>query len=186
MGSVTRDTSLSELAAIVSQALAAAGITATLSGGGAVSLYSANEYESRDLDFVTSERTSTIAAALAPLGFSHVPGARQFEHPETDYYVEFPPGPLGFGETVVPDDEATTLQTEFGLLRIVTPTQSVMDRLAAYVSWTDNPSFDQAVMVARRHPIDWPALHAWARLEKIDTAVVDRLGKRVGGSARGR
>jgi hypothetical protein len=182
MRSVTRDTSLDELAALVSQALEAAGITATLSGGGAVSLYSANEYESRDLDFVTSERTKTIAAAIAPLGFGHVPGARQFEHPATEFYVEFPPGPLGFGETTVRDDEATTLQTEFGPLRIVTPTQSVMDRLAAYVNWTDNPSFDQAVMVARRHPIDWVTLSEWARRERIDAAVIDRLRKRaIGG-----
>ena len=181
MRSVTHDMSLAELAALVSQALEATGITATLSGGGAVSLYSANEYESRDLDFVTSERTNALAAAIAPLGFRHVTGARQFEHPDTDYYVEFPPGPLGFGETTVRDDEATTLQTEFGPLRVVTPTQSVMDRLAAYVNWTDNPSFDQAIMVARRHPIDWPALYEWARLERIDTAVVDRLRKRVVG-----
>lgn len=179
MSSVTSETSLGELAALVSQALDAAGITATLSGGGAVSLYTLNEYESCDLDFVTSERIRVIAAAIKPLGFSHVTGARQFEHPETEYYVEFPPGPLGFGETVAGDDEATTLYTDFGPLRIVTPTQSVMDRLAAYVSWTDNPSFDQAVMVARRHPIDWAALRAWTRLEGIDTALIDRLEKRV-------
>ena len=132
----------------------------------------------RDLDFVTSERTRAIAAAIAPLGFSHVPGARQFEHPGTEFYVEFPPGPLGFGETTVRDDEATTLQTEFGSLRIVTPTQSVMDRLAAYANWRDNPSFDQAVMVARRHLIDWPALHEWASRERIDATVIDRLKKR--------
>jgi hypothetical protein len=178
MRSVTHDTSLEELAAIVSQALEAAGIAATLSGGGAVSLYSANEYESGDLDFVTSEGTKAIAVAIGPLGFSRVAGARQFEHPDTDCFVEFPTGPLGFGETVVRDDEATTLQTKFGPLRIVTPTQSVMDRLAAYVNWNDNPSFDQAIMVARRHPVEWPALFEWARLERIDSAVIDRLKKR--------
>ncbi|HEY5548765.1 MAG TPA: hypothetical protein VIL17_04140 [Coriobacteriia bacterium] len=182
MRSVTHDTSLEELAALVSRALEAAGIMATLSGGAAVSLYSANEYESCDLDFVTSERTSAIAVAIAPLGFRRVPGARQFEHPATAYYVEFPPGPLGFGETSVRDDEAATLQTGFGPLRIVTPTQCVMDRLAAYVSWADNPSFDQAIMVARRHPIDWSALCEWARLERIDSAVIDRLKKRVVGT----
>ena len=39
MMSINHDTSLEELAALVSQALEAAGITATLSGGGAVVLY---------------------------------------------------------------------------------------------------------------------------------------------------
>lgn len=175
---ISSNTSLAELAALISQALETAGIAATLSGGGAVTLYSTNEYESCDLDFVTSARVEAIGSAIAPLGFGRTPGARQFEHPETDYYVEFPPGPLGFGETAVRDDEATTLHTEFGPVRIVTPTQSVMDRLAAYVNWTDNPSFDQAIMVARRHPIDWPALHEWARLEGIDSAIVDRLKRR--------
>jgi hypothetical protein len=79
------------------------------------------------------------------------------------------------------DDDATTLQTKFGPLRVVTPTQSVMDRLAAYVNWTDNPSFDQAVMVARRNPIDWPALYEWARRERIDGTVVDRFKGKAGG-----
>ncbi len=175
MSAINRETSAEELAALVSQALKSAGIRATLSGGGAVTLYSDNEYESRDLDFVTNARNDAIAKALAALGFRRVAGARQFEHPETDYYVEFPPGPLGFGETSISDDDATVLQTRYGPLRIITPTQSVMDRLAAYVHWNDNQSLDQAVMVARRHDIDWPALYEWAGRERIGPRLIDRL-----------
>ncbi|HEY3317761.1 MAG TPA: hypothetical protein VGK50_05010 [Coriobacteriia bacterium] len=141
-------------------------------------LYSDNEYGSCDLDFISNARNEAIAKALAPLGFRRVPGARQFEHPGTDYYVEFPPGPLAFGETVVAESEATTLQTRFGPLRIVTPTQSVMDRLAAYVHWNDNQSFDQAVMVARRRGIDWDALEEWARHERVDPKVIGKLRRR--------
>jgi hypothetical protein len=175
---INRDMSVEELAALVSQALESAGIRATLSGGAAVTLYSDNEYESRDLDFITNARNDAIARALAPLGFSRVAGARQFEHPETDYYVEFPPGPLGFGETFVLDDEATVLQTEFGPLRIITPTQSAMDRLAAYLHWNDNQSLDQAVMIARRHAVDWAALDEWAMRERGGEGLIDRLRKR--------
>lgn len=51
--SINPETSLEELAAIVSQALAQAGIDAVLSGGGTVAQYSENEYMSADLDFVT-------------------------------------------------------------------------------------------------------------------------------------
>lgn len=181
MGRVTRDTSLEELAALVSQALEAAGIRATLSGGGAVSMYSDNQYQSYDLDFITSERNTNIAKALEPLGFRYEPGMRDFHHPDSDYYVEFPPGPLAFGETVVPDEDAATLQTAFGPLRIVTPTQSVMDRLASYVAWNDNQAFDQAVMVARRHSLEWPALLAWSKREGIAPTVIDRLRSRAGG-----
>lgn len=180
MDRVTRETTIEELAALVSQALERAGITATLSGGGAVTLYSENEYMSSDLDFVTSARKDAIAEAIAPLGFRLVPGARQFEHPESELFAEFPPGPLAFGDTVVSDEEATTLDTEFGPLRIVTPTQSVMDRVAAYAHWNDNQSLDQAIMVARRQDIAWRALYEWAERDGIDTAVVDKLRGSVG------
>ena len=54
MPGIDENTPVEQVAALVSQALEAAGIEATLSGGGAVSIYSANMYESRDLDFVTS------------------------------------------------------------------------------------------------------------------------------------
>lgn len=163
---------------LVSEALANAGIVATLSGGGAVSLYSENEYASYDLDFVTSERNSAIAKAIEPLGFVYEPGTREFNNPDTEYYVEFPPGPLAFGETVIPDEQAAVLKTEYGPLRIVTPTQSVMDRLAAYCAWNDNQAFDQAVMVARRQPLDWDALAEWGRRERVRPDLVDRLRKR--------
>ena len=175
-----RETSLEELAAIVSQALERAGIRATLSGGAAVSMYTDNEYQSYDLDFVSSERNTIIAKAIEPLGFRYQAGMREFRHPDTDYYVEFPSGPLSFGETVVPDADAAKLQTVFGPIRIVTPTQSVMDRLAPYVTWNDNQAFDQAVMIARRHSLDWSALQEWAEREGMDPKVIDRLRKRAG------
>ncbi len=175
MSRIGASTSLVELAAIVSQTLEHAGIKATLSGGGAVMFYSRNEYESYDLDFVTSAANTAIASALVPLGFRHVSGSREFRHPETDYYVEFLPGPLAFGETAVSDDEAITLETAFGPLRIVSPTQSVMDRLAAYAHWKDNQALDQAIMIARRQPLDWTALRAWASRASVDDALIRKL-----------
>ena len=152
----------------------------TLSGGGAVALYSDNEYLSCDLDFVSSARLAAIRDAIGPLGFRRVAGARQFEHPETPYYVEFPPGPLAFGDTAFSDDEAAVLQTVYGPVRIVTPIQILMDRLAAYVHWKDNQSFDQAVMVARRQSVDWRALYEWARRDGIADSVIDKLRGQVG------
>lgn len=178
MSKITPQTSAEELAVLVSQALEREGITAILSGGGAVSIYSGNEYQSCDLDFITNARNDAIARAIAPLGFRHVAGLRQFEHPENDFYVEFPPGPLAFGETVVPEDDVPALQTTYGPLRIVTPTQSIMDRLAAYLHWKDRQAFDQAVMVARRQKIDWDVLAEWARREGADGGLIDSLRRR--------
>lgn len=52
MAEITEKTTLTELAAIVSDALQRTDIVATLSGGAAVSIYTENRYQSEDLDFV--------------------------------------------------------------------------------------------------------------------------------------
>jgi hypothetical protein len=175
MGTITVDTTLEELAALVSQALEQAGILAILSGGAAVSLYSDNEYESSDLDFVSSEQLKAIGDAIAPLGFRRRGKARHFEHPDTHWYLEFPPGPVAFGATSIATEEIPVLETAYGPLRVVTPTQIIMDRLAAYAAWNDNPSWDQAIMVASHHRVDWPALRDWAAHEGVDAALIDSL-----------
>ena len=69
MAEITSSTSLEELAAIISQALEAAGILATLSGGAAVSIYTNNRYQSEDHNFVRSAATSKLANAVEALGF---------------------------------------------------------------------------------------------------------------------
>ena len=97
MAEITEATSIEELAVIISEALEAAGITATLSGGGAVSIYSKNQYMSHDLDFVTSADPRSLLKAIAPLGFAQGAFKRLYEHPRTKWLVEFPTGPLGFG-----------------------------------------------------------------------------------------
>lgn len=179
MSRIDRSTSIVEIASLVSQALDAAGITAVLSGGAAVSVYSENEYASVDLDFVTSARNVTIAKALEPLGFMHAEGRKELVHPDSDFTVEFPPGPLAFGATVADTMGGAIVDTEFGPLRIVTPTQSVMDRLAHFVAWNDNQAFDQAAMVARRCHVDWAQLERWAEQEGVSASVLDRLRRRV-------
>lgn len=133
---IDQNTPVAQVAALVSQALEAAGIEATRSGGGAVSIFSANAYESRDLDFVTSAGGAAIERAIAPLGFHRRSRyAREFDHPTSPWYVEFPPGPLAFGVAVVDHRDVPTVQTAYGPLRIVTPTHIIMDRLAAYAHW---------------------------------------------------
>jgi hypothetical protein len=160
--SITPNTSPLELAAIIARALEDAALTAVLSGGAAVSIYSGGRYESSDLDFVSSEQISRLAAALTPLGFTQADG-RHFEHPNTDYYVEFPPGPLAVGGLLI--TEWDQLQTDLGVIHILSPTQIVMDRLAAFIHWNDPPSLDQAVLVAQKHPLDWESLEDWVSRE---------------------
>lgn len=181
MSVIGPSTSLEELAALVSSALDNAGIIATLSGGGAVSIYTDNEYKSCDLDFITSQRNDVIAEALGPLGFCYQPGKKEFEHPDTDYYVEFPSGPLSFGSTlVVSHQDTTTVETCYGPIKIVTPTQSAMDRLTHYFAWGDRQALDQVIMIARRHPLDWGELSRWIMQEGEDPGVLDAIRKKIG------
>jgi hypothetical protein len=88
MAEITEATSIEELAVIISEALEAAGITATLSGGGAVSIYSHNQYMSHDLDFVTSADPKSLLMAIAPLGFVQSSSKRLYEHPRTPHYQQ--------------------------------------------------------------------------------------------------
>ena len=97
---IDADTTSVELAAIISQTLEQAGIIATLSGGGAVSMYSDNRYQSKDLDFVTAERRDRLSAALKPLGFALAKDRRHFTHPNTNLFVEFPSAPLEFQDWI--------------------------------------------------------------------------------------
>ena len=159
---------------MVSDALQRAGIVATLSGGGAVALYTENRYQSEDLDFVTTASLVDIEAALEPLGFVHSGNPRQsvFEHPSSKWYLEFPPAPLGFGGTYVDASACNVLSTALGAIRIITPTQCVMDRLAAAASWHDLPSQEQAVMVATSQAaqLNWDELRDWVLREGIAAA----------------
>ena len=158
-----KDSTLTEVAARVSAALQGAGIIATLSGGSAVTIYTQNDYESRGMDFVTAAMLNELKPVMEQLGFVHTANRRLsvFEHPEIEWYVEFVAAPISFGATQVNAEECGSLETPAGLLRVITPTQSVMDRLAAAFAWGDAQSREQALMVARQQTIDWSELRRW-------------------------
>lgn len=170
---ITSRTTLTELAAIISGALERTNIVATLSGGAAVSIYSENRYQSADLDFVTTALIGELKIALEPLGFKHSgnPRLSVFDHPATAWYVEFPPAPLGFGGTYVDPSNCARIETNFGKLRIITPTHSVMDRLIAAAAWNEPQSLEQALLVVSHQvdKIDWDELDRWVLQEGIVT-----------------
>ncbi|MCL2606790.1 MAG: hypothetical protein FWD93_05880 [Coriobacteriia bacterium] len=159
----------------MSTALEEAGITAALSGGGAVSVYTQNEFESYDLDFVTLRYIDDVRTVMSALDFDFVVGSRYFTHSQTEFVVEFPTGPLAFGLTEVDMDETNIREYLNGVLRIITPTQAVMDRMAAFYHWNDNQSRQQAIRVIRNNEIDWSELNAWAEVEGIDRSVIEKL-----------
>lgn len=170
MTTISKDMPVAALAALVCQGLADHGIDAVLTGGAVVTIYSENEYRSDDLDFICTARQKDLIHAMASLGFKPDKG-RYFVHPDTDLFIEFPAPPLAIGNE--PVTQVAEQQLPTGMLKLLTPTQCVMDRLAAFYHWNDPQARRQAAMVAARHPIDWAEVERWSRgegaLEKYRT-----------------
>lgn len=153
-----------ELAARISTALDKAGVLAVLSGGAAVQIYTENAYLTPDLDFVTSARHQDLEPVMSKLGFMRVKDTpRYYKHPASDYYVEFPAGPVAVGSKVL--YQWGRVDTPAGSIIILTPTQCVMDRLSAYYAWNDPQGLKQAVLVASKHDIDLQEIKAWSKQE---------------------
>jgi len=159
---ISDSTTIEELAALVSEALSRAGITAVLSGGGAVQIYTSGMYVSRDLDFVSPASVRELSAAVRSLGFERTAG-RHFVHPECRFTLEFPPWPLAVGSQLV--REWAEQKVTYGVFQMLSPTQCVMDRLAAYYFWKDRQALDQAVAVARTHGADQVEIQRWSDSE---------------------
>jgi hypothetical protein len=158
-----------EVAALVCSTLARHGIEVVLSGGAVVSIYSENEYESYDLDFIRTGVAKNVGTAMQELGFRKE--GRHWKHQATRYWVEFPPGPVEVGGTLL--TEFAERRTRVGVLRLLSPTECVMDRLAAYYHWDDPQGLDQALTVARRHRVDLATIEAWSLRE----GAVEKFGR---------
>jgi hypothetical protein len=159
---IDEHTPLEELAALVCTTLEAHGISVVLSGGAVVSIYSEAEYVSYDLDFVPIGLARKVDAAMESLGFEKT--RRHWTHPKSRYWVEFPPGPVAIGEETI--RHFAERETRMGTLRLLAPTECVMDRLAWYFHDADTQCLDQAVGVATRHPVDLKRIARWARAER--------------------
>lgn len=88
---------------------------------------------------------------------------RYFKHPDSQFFVEFPPGPLSIGEEPVKQIVEKKLST--GVLKVISPTDCVKDRLAAYYHWGDQQSLLQAILVAQRNEINIDEIRSWSRVE---------------------
>ena len=159
---ITVASPIEEVAATVSETLAKAGLIAVLSGGATVWIYSDGRYKSRDLDFVTPATISEIAAALEPLGFRRTEG-RHFVHESTLFTLEFPAWPLAVGRKVL--RKWSEKRFAHGTIQMLSPTQCVMDRLAAFYHWKDHQALDQAIAVARAQDVNLDEVRRWSATE---------------------
>jgi hypothetical protein len=158
---ISKDLTLAELAALIATELKKLNIECVLTGGAVVSIYTDNKYQSSDLDYISPNDQKEIEQAVAKLGF--IKEGRIFTHPNTAFYVEFPKGPLSIGNQLIKAEGELTISGN--KLILLSPTQSVMDRLAAFYHWNDRQSLDQAVWISEKHPINFAKVKAWSKNE---------------------
>jgi hypothetical protein len=154
---------IKELAALVCRMLNEQGMDAVLVGGACVSIYSKNKYISYDLDFVSHAALNDITAVLNDLGFKRE-SSRHFVRADCPYFIEFVAPPLSIGSERV--RKRDKIKTRFGSVTLLTPTDCVKDRLAAFYHWNDPQALEQAVMVAKAQKVDLKDVKRWSAAER--------------------
>ncbi len=152
-----------ELAALVCTHLDKNDFRCVLSGGGCVSVYTHNKYQSNDLDFIElySNNTTDFKKIMSEIGFTFENG--YFKSEKFKFIVEFPKGPLSIGSEPINNYE--TLDFSTGKLFLLSVTDCIKDRLAAYYFWNDNQSLIQALMVAKSNEVDLKEIERWSKVE---------------------
>jgi hypothetical protein len=165
MNGINAKTTLEDLAILVSEHLQKQGLQIVLVGGAVVTIYSENEYQSHDLDFISPNDHRELTKAMLELGFTKQ--GKNFVHANTSYSVEFPSGPVAIGNEipVKPDGE---ISNKSGKVKLLSPTQCVMDRLAWFYHYNDRQCLDQALAVARHHKVNFSKIKKWSAGENCE------------------
>ncbi len=147
----------------VGDALRRAGITAVLTGGACASFHSHGAHHSIDLDFILAGDVtrSQLDDAMGRLGFKR--HRDRYVHPEHPFFVEFPRGPLAIGDDV--GIRPVMKRSGQRMVRMLSPTDSCRDRLAAFYHWNDRQSLAAAVQIALRNRVAMQRIRHWSDRE---------------------
>ncbi len=158
------NTTEKELWEFVGKHLADNGFDAVLVGGAVVSIYSDGAYESGDLDFIIQNLSKEkLPNIMKEIGF--IKKGKNYIHPKCNHwFIKLPTGPLGIGEdyNIKPNEKIV----EGTKIKILSPTDCVKDRLASYINWDAVECLDQAVMVAKKHPVKLEKIKKWCNGEQ--------------------
>lgn len=158
-----KDMTLGELAAYIDSHLRESGINVVLSGGASVAIYSNHKYVSKDLDFIALFTIDHVIVESIMKELSFERRGRYYHHPQIPYFVEFISGPPTIGQDPIEGIHEVKMVT--GIIRTISPTDSVKDRLAAFYHWGDQQSLEQAILVARSKSIDLDSVESWSNRE---------------------
>jgi len=160
-----KNLSLKYLAIFISDHLRKNGVETVLTGGACVSIYTDNKYISYDLDFVllSTDDQKKARSALEKIGFYE--DDRYFKHKETEFFVDFVSPPLSVGSEPVKD--ISEIKKDDRVLKLLSPTDCVKDRLAAFYHWDDKQALDQALLVSMDNPVDFREIKRWSNNERM-------------------
>jgi len=160
-----KNMSMEELGAFVCSALEQEGIETVLSGGCCVEIYSNGRYTSDDIDLIDRFNGGhrKINVVMEKLGFTEYKMKRYFVHEDTSLFIEFPRGPLGVGDA--PIRNISKRESETGILKLLTPTDCIKDRLAGFYYWDDEQNLEQAIWVANENEFDISSIEKWSKDE---------------------
>lgn len=105
----------------------------------------------------------TVEQALIELDF--IKKGKYFSHSNCDYFIEFVSPPVSIGDEPIHKFEYH--KTPLGTIKMLTPTDSIKDRLAGFYHWNDKQSLDQALMIYNEMPnkIDLDEIKRWSDKE---------------------
>ncbi|MCO4754939.1 MAG: hypothetical protein KC478_10700 [Bacteriovoracaceae bacterium] len=164
-----------ELWKYVASELTRNNVDVILVGGAVVSVYTEGAYKSGDLDFVLNDFVRTkLNPVMAMLGFTQ--RGRYYKHPKCEHlFIEFASFPASIGDDY--NIEPLEVEHEGQCLKIFSPTDCVRDRLASYAYFSARECLDQAVMVAKKHPINFEKVKSWCKQEKIEKKYEDFISE---------
>lgn len=154
---------LKDVALAVSDYLRKNDVETVLTGGACVVIYTKSKYMSYDLDFVliSSEKQKEARELLLKVGFYEE--GRYFRHPDSEYFLDFVPPPLSVGSE--PVKSVSEIKEKGRTLRLLSPTDCVKDRLAAFYYWQDRQALGQAILVCSAQLVDLKEVERWSRSE---------------------
>lgn len=144
------------------------GIDTVLVGGGVVCVYTRGVYRSGDLDMIVySNSAKSIDDTMNEIEFFR--NGKNFYREDCKFAIEFPSGPIGIGEetSIRPVEREAYNQ----IIRILSPTDSVKDRLASYIYFNSRDCFEQAVLVAKMTEVNLGKVEIWLQKEKNGESV---------------
>ncbi len=158
-----RERTLRSVGIEVGDALRRAGINAVLTGGACATFHSRGAHHSIDLDFVLAGDVTRaqLDETMGQLGFKR--HRDRYVHQDHPYFVEFPRGPLAIGEDVV--IRPMLMRSGRRIVRMLSPTDSCRDRLAAFFHWNDRQSLTAAVQIAMRNRVVMERIRRWSDRE---------------------